>query len=215
MAYYLAVERKVDSYEAINIRNTRKGRAILPQPNNSKYECTLEEIDKFTTQYDSLQSLKYDLYNENKISWFTCPLAIVYSDGLELRITKDILLSSSIEYLKNPDLVIEYLVNKFCSFDIHFTKELAQVLPEKSIIRTKVENMVLVMEAGITHDIPLDVTSVVNLAQSLVYNLDKNGFIKESKTIDYEMLHNIIVFITNYENKEKEKTKNRIKTKNT
>lgn len=215
MAYYLAVERNIDSYEALNIKNTRKARDIFSSKYDNNYACALEEIDKFTTQYDSLQALKYDLYSEHKISWFTCPLAIVYSSEKELRITKDILLSSSIKYLENPNLVIEYLVNRFCNLDISFTKELANTLKDKSIIRAKIESITSSMEAGITYNMSLELNSIVHLAQSLVYNLDKDGFIKESKTIDYEMLHNIIVFITNYENKEKEKTKNRIKTKNT
>lgn len=206
MAYYLAVERTPDSFEAINIKKTTKGKKMFA-PNES-YECSLEEIDRFTTEYETLMSLKYSLHSERKIPWANSSLALVCVQGIELKITQDILLRNSKKYLENPNLVIEYLINKFCSYDSDFTNQLSNNFPETTETRNVLEELKLEITKCIINKSKLDINNITDIANSLIYNAEL--------TIDYQKLHNIVAFISEYENSlNQEKGYQRIKTKNT
>lgn len=212
MAYYIAVERTPGSYEAINIKNTTKGNSIFP--NDKIYECTLEEIDKFTTEYENLSSLKYMLYSEKKIPHVNSALSIVYANESQLEISKDILFKESRVYLESPDLAVAYLSNKFLGFDLDFCQELALNLSDKNPTRTMLETLSKDIQECISYNLHLDVTSTVRIAKSLIYNLDSDGLIINQQATNYTKLHNILAFIAKYENKRK-KEKTKTKTKNT
>ena len=122
MAYYLAVERTPGSYEAINIKKTTKGKILFPK--DDKYECTLEEIDKFTTEYENIKNLRYTLNTEHKIPWANSALSLVYVNGIEIKISQDILFKSSKKHIENPDLVVAYLTHKFLNYDLDFVNEM-------------------------------------------------------------------------------------------
>ena len=68
MAYYFAVETEEKSYVAKKIRNSRYFGSEYSSINGS-YECTLEEIDRFTSQYNRIETLSYELYSENKVQF--------------------------------------------------------------------------------------------------------------------------------------------------
>jgi len=212
MAYYLAVERTPGLYEAVNIKKTTKGKNLFPQ--DDKYECTLDEIDKFTTEYENIKNLKYMLNAEHKIPWANSALSLVYVNEHELQISQDILFKSSKKYLKNPDLVVAYITHNFLNYDLDFVKELILKEPEESPLRTKLEKLYKQIETALIDDFLLDVVCVTNIAKSLIYNLDENNLIINSQSIDYLKLHNIIAFIIDYEER-KTKQKTKTKTKNT
>lgn len=215
MAYYLAVERTPGSHEAINIKKTEKGRKLFP--NDTAYECTLEEIDRLTTEYISLFSLNHMLRSEKKTPWTNCSLSIVHVNGMELKITKNILLSDSKKYLDNPSLVLEYLIDKFTSLDTDFSNQLAKFLQEEANQKI-LEKITLSMEKCIINSIPLELIETTNIAKILLYRTNQDGVILEPISFDYEKLHNIVAFITDYErelNKQDEQVIKRTKTKNT
>lgn len=213
MPYYLAIERNPDSYEAINIKNTEKGKEIFR--NDKGYECTLDEIDRFTTEYMNLAALGNMLYWNKKVPWSNCSLALVNFNGIEIKITQDFLFSPSKKYLENPDLLVKYITNKFLNFDIEFTTELIQCLSDNKT-KTMVQDLVNTMNECIVYNMPLEVNNLMNIAQVLVYNHDENGLVSSPMTINYENLHKVVFYIANYENKKmKENAKTKIKTKNT
>lgn len=195
MAYYLAVERVPNSYEAINIKKTTKGRNkfkdILPT-----YECTLEEIDKYTSEYDSLERMSHDLHGEKKVQWSNCSLAIVSVNGIEIRIKQNMLFSNSKKYLENPNLVAEYILNQYKDTNITFFKYLITVLSEKE--KNKVENLITELEKSIVSDILYDESIVLSVIKSLIYTMDNQGNLYEDK-LNYEKLHDIVSFIATYE----------------
>lgn len=214
MAYYFAVERNPNSYEAINIKKTKKGKKIFST--NREYECTLEEIDRYTTQYENLKALSCDLNDQKEIPWSTTPVAIVYVNGGEIRILQELLFSESKKYLEQPQLVGEYIFNKFMQLDTGFFKELINTQPENSKLRELIEGIILEIEASIINKTPLEASRVFKLNNSLIYNVDESEKVIYPQELNYEKLHNVVVFIADYENKSKELGYTRKKTnKNT
>lgn len=208
MAYYMSIETTPGNYEAINIKNTTKGNVMFP--NDKGYACTLEEIDKFTSEYEDLSSIRYMLYSEGKTSYVNSALSIVFNYEKELQTSKDILFKESKVYLESPDLVVAYITNKFLSFDLNFAKELVFYLPENSSGRGNIEKLVRDISECLEYNLPLEVTSAAFASKSLIYNLDNDGLIRNPNDMDYMKLRNMIVFIADYE-KQRLKRKSRIK----
>lgn len=208
MPYYLAIEMNPDSYEAINIKTTEKGKEIFK--NDKCYECTLDEVDKFTTEYTDLTALRDMLYNNKKVPWLNCSLALVNLNGIEIKITQDFLFSSSKKYLENPSLVVEYLTDRFLNFDIEFVTELSQFVSDEKT-KSLLKELANTMNECVSYNTSIDVIYVMHIAQILVFNCTK-----DEKTINYENLHNVVLYIANYENKKiMENAKKRSRIKNT
>ena len=210
MAYYLAVERVPNLYEAINIKKTTRGRKLFE---NDTHECTLEEIDRFTSQYNRIETLSYELYSENKVQWPNCSLAIVHINGTETLIEKNMIFSKNKKYLENPNLVTDYILNQYKNVNINFFKELALVLSEND--KNRVENLTEDLERSIVCNLLFDESIASAVAKSLICNTDSKGLAKENE-LNYIKLHNIVVFIANYEDslkQAKENTSKRTRTK--
>ena len=210
MAYYLAVERVPNLYEAINIKKTTRGRKLFE---NDTHECTLEEIDRFTSQYNRIETLSYELYSENKVQWPNCSLAIVHINGTETLIEKNMIFSKNKKYLENPNLVTDYILNQYKNVNINFFKELALVLTEND--KNRVENLTEDLERSIVCNLLFDESIASAVAKSLICNTDSKGLAKENE-LNYIKLHNIVVFIANYEDslkQAKENTSKRTRTK--
>lgn len=199
MAYYLAVEKVPNSYEAINIKKTTKGRELFK---DDTFECTLEEIDKFTSSYDSIEKMSYELYSEKKLQWLNCSLAIFHVNGTKMKIEQNMIFSKSKKYLENPNLVIDYILNQYKNINTDFFKELALILPEND--KTRVENLIKDLENSIVCNLLFDVSIASAVVKSLICNIDESGVALENK-FDYKKLHNIVIFIANYENELKQK----------
>ena len=214
MAYYLAVERKPDLYEAINIKKTPLGRNLFL---NNTYECTLEEIDCFTTQYISLEQLIHELYCDKFIPWPNSSVATVCVDnGTILTIERDMLFKESKKYLDNPYMVLEYLINELSACNIMFAKELSEKVDnpkEKEMLET----LINMMKEKLEYDISIDMTSLMHITELLVYNTDDSEHIQEPRLYEYSKIHNIVLVIAKNENRLKEKGQSykRTRTKNT
>lgn len=214
MAYYLAVERKPDSYEAINIKKTPLGRNLFL---NDSFECTLEEIDCFTTQYINLEQLTHELYCDKFISWQNSSVATVYvSNGEIITIERDMLFKASNKYLDNPYMALEYLINELSSCNIEFARELSKkiVNPKE---REKLETLIKMMEEKLEKNIPLEMTELIHVAELLVYHTDDSEHINEPRLYEYSKIHNMALVIAKYENKLKQNSQPKVrkKTKNT
>ena len=210
MAYYLAVERVPNLYEAINIKKTTKGKKLFE---NDTYECTLEEVDRFTSQYERIETMSYELHNENKVPWRNCSLAIIQINGKEITADKNMIFSKNKKYLENPNLVIDYILNQYKNVNINFFKELALVLSEND--KNRVENLTADLERSIVCNLLFDESIASAVAKSLICNTDSKGLAKENE-LNYIKLHNIVVFIANYEDslkQTKENTSKRTRTK--
>lgn len=235
MAYYLAVETTVSSFEGLNFKKSKKYQKLFG--NQKGYESTLEEIDKFTTEYVDEQRLSNDLQNDSVLSsyYHNHPLSIIYVNGLEVRkVPGELLFLDSKKFIENPNLVIEYIINKAKEEDTLFFRKLSLILPENnvttymiSVLATSFENKQI---KGFKNKLSLldklkmflnkknDEELIQNIAKSLVQfcYLDNDGQLEFTETIDYEKFHHTVSFISEYErNLSKEKTDGpkRVKTK--
>lgn len=203
MAYYLAIETKFDkTYEAINIKKTEMGRQLFT---NDTFECTLEEIDRFTTHYDSITQLGHNLHSENKIPWRYCSLAIVYINGTEIRINKNILYSKSNRYLQNPELIREYIINAYTQSNTDFFKKILLTIAEDNPIKYMIETAIKNIEISIIYNKIPSTMDILPLADELVYKTDESGKQVIPHEYDYRKIHDILALITNYENELEEK----------
>lgn len=213
MTYYLALERKPNSYEAIHIENTLLGKNLFL---NDKCERTLEEIDCYTTQYITLEQLTHELYCDKFIPWTHSSVAIVCVNGTNITIKKDLLFKESRTYLDNPILVLEYLISELSLCNTEFAKELSDRV-ENLKEKEQLQELIKTMEENKEQDIPLEMTELMYLAESLVYTTDNFGHIQEPRLYEYSKIHNLVLAIVNYENKLKgnKQSNKRVRTKNT
>ena len=201
MAYYLAVERMPNSYEAINIKKTRLGKNLFL---NNTCDCTLEEIDCFTTQYISLEQLTHELYCDKAVAWPNSSIATVCVSNSEIiTIEKELLFKESKKYLDNPSLVYEYLIKELSSCNIEFATELYEKTDD---IRVKEKIMILIgkIKAKLAYDVSLEMAEIKNVAELLVYNIEDSEYTQEPRLYEYSKIHNVVLAISNYENRLKE-----------
>lgn len=212
MAYYLAVERQPNSYEAINIKDTPKGKTIFSSYTDA-YKCTLEEIDCFTTQHISLEKMTYELKNERKIPWYNSKLAIISINDIEIKIEDNMLFLESRKYIENPDKVRDYLIMKYRHSSLEFYRELFESLSEQESTRNNVEQIIEIIEGNLVSNKVPNSLEIMPIIDTLVYQLDSKGNLIIPHNYSYENLRNIILAIANYENKLKENKQSYKKTR--
>lgn len=217
MAYYLAVENKKDFFEAVNIKKTRIYKTMFES--DERYECTLQEIDRYTTRFRQISQLQYELYSSGQVPYYNNKLSIVDAENSKIiSVTEKILFSNSKQYIDNPVLVIDYINHKFWDLDTNFFKELKETLPETDITKGVLEKLILLMkEYTIENKSPV-IDELTNTIKSLVYNLDQDGKLTYPYELNYQKLRNIISFISDYEKileKSRKAVPTRSKTKNT
>lgn len=221
MAYYLAVETENEIFEALKIKKPKYFNAN--ESDSSTYECTLEEIEEYTTKYPNFHELTHQLasYGILKYRDLNKQLAIFYVKGIEVRkLEGGILYKESKPLYENPQLIIDYIKNKVQENDIMFFRKLQSTLPEKSLITYMVAKLATTMERNEINNInhakkqtPIDGNLVLTLAQSLIYDcyIDGSGELIITDTLDKEELHKMISFITDYEKELKIKQTNHVR----
>lgn len=127
MAYYFMIEPKKGKYQELNISNSK-----YFQNNQRKYKkpCayTLEEIDNFTIMFNNEEELREELYKEGIINQETInkPLSIRYSMKEQYtKVPYDLLYQNSIEYLINPEKLIETILKRYYQDDYMLIKKIA------------------------------------------------------------------------------------------
>ena len=190
MAYYIAVETQEKNYSALNIKKSGYF-GLTNKPDQMVYECTLEEIDGYTTKFQNKDRLMWCLVSERILpaQQHNYSLAIVHTNGPEVRIVdENILYADSKKYLQNPNLVIEYIKNKIEENDVMFLRKLSSTLPETSVITYMIAVLATTMENNYIYGtksfkekltsprpVPLDETLISNIANALVYDCYING----------------------------------------
>ena len=220
MAYYFAVETEKNSYVAKNVRNSKHFGSRYYK--NVPYECTLDEIDDFTSEFESEDKLKQMLIQEEIMgeSDVDKNIAIIFSCGIKRRIVDgNILYSDSKEMIENPTKIIKYINTIAKEKDYRFFRELSKKLPEGTINKSLVSKLASLIELSQTDESnkELDNNMIDEIAKILIYrtSVKDDGSIVCSTTINPENLHNILSFISEYK-KSLVKTSNKTKSlKNT
>ena len=221
MAYYFAVETEEKSYVAKKIRNSRYFGSEYSSTNGS-YECTLEEIDRFTAEFKSEEILKRHLWSEEIITDadFNKEIAIIFAEGIKIRkVDGNILYSDAKNMLENPNEVVIHIKNKAKEKDSTFFRELSKKLPDGTINKSLVCKVASLIELSLTNENEQDLDNdmIEEIAKILIYRTltKEDGSIVCTDTINTENLHNILSFIREYENT-LVKTENKTRTlKNT
>lgn len=215
MAYYFAVETTESTFEALNIKKSEAFKKI--SETNSTYECTLEEIDRFTTQYINESLLANHLICDKILPNFRYnhPLSVIYVNGGEIRkVQGNLLFKDSKELIENPKLTIEYIINKAIEEDSIFFRKLSLILPENnittymiSVLATAIEDKKIKQNAHLIDKFKMLFNKrsndelIENVARSLVEfcYLDGEGKLIFEDTIDYEKFRYTVSFISEYE----------------
>lgn len=153
MAYYFAVETEKNSYVAKNIRNSKYFGSQYYK--NVPYECTLGEIDDFTSEFESEDKLKEQLYKEEiiKESDLDKNIAIIFSQEITRRkVGGNILYKDSKVMLDNPSEVIKYIGKVAKEKDSTFFRELSEKLPDGTINKSLVCKVASLIELSITDE---------------------------------------------------------------
>lgn len=217
MAYYFAVETEENSYVGKNIKYSGYFGNECTYKNHC--ECSLEEIDRYTTKFNNERMLKHCLLSEGIITLFDLdkPLAIIYSEGIERRIvSKNILYKNSQKFIENPNLIIEYITNRYEENDNEFFRQLEETLPVNSIARCMIAKKATEIEKRLLGEITDGSKTISNTAKILVYDFylcDEGELVIKDET-NKESIHQIVSFINDYElrlNKNKQNIKVKIK----
>lgn len=210
MAYYFAVETEENNYVAINIKRCRLSFTTNYRYENP-FECTLKEINNITTSFKNEEELKKSLANVYVLpeEYFDKPLALIYAEGIERRLVNgNVLYEESRNLLDSSLQVINFIKNKYDEKDCLFFRQLAETYPNDSIIKSRISVIASLIERQqVTEDTKLkEICSigdelVEETTKLLIYENDMNnkGTISYTNKINYENLHNLVSFITDYE----------------
>ena len=222
MTYYFAVETTESTFEALNIKKSEAFKRL--SGSNGVYECTLEEIDMFTSQYLNQSNLANHLICDKILPDFRYnnPLSVIYVNGGEIRkVQGNLLFKDSKKFIDNPNLAIEYIINKAKEQDSNFFRKLSLILPENcittymiSVLATAIEDKTIKEKGHLIDKLKMLLNRksnedlIDNIAKSLVQfcYIDGDGKLIFADTIDYEKFHYTVSFISEYE-KEYGKTK--------
>ena len=205
MAYYFAVETEENSFNAINVKRCRY---YFNTTNNytEPLACTLKEINDVTTTFANEEELKkmllsvYSLKEED----YHKPLAIFYLDGMERRLVKgNILYEDSRNFLEEPNKVIEYIREICKNNDYTFFRKLSEMYPNDSICKSLICKIASILEGKtINENENISIESLVTEVTKILINnteINQNGMITYKNTVNYEKLHVLVSFITDYE----------------
>lgn len=223
MAYYLAVETEVqkDKHEGINIRKALQFQKI--STSDELFDCTLEEINRFTTLFYDEKRLRHELYSEKLLPkhHYYKDFVIVYINGSEKRqVQGKLLFADSRKYIEKPQLVIDYIVNRINENDISFFRQLETLISYDQTTTYLLSKVIQQIEQKLlfqdTNKYIVSEKLANNTAHALIQDLsiDEEGTIKFSGNLNYEKFHSTVSFISDYENSLKQnKTSNYKKTK--
>lgn len=201
MAYYFAVETEENSFNAINVKRCRyyfKTSNHYTEP----LACTLKEIDNVTTTFaneEELRKMLLDVYSLETED-YNKPLAIFYLDGIERRLVKgNILYEDSRSFLEEPSLVIEYIKELCKNKDYRFFREISEMYSNDSICKSLICKIASILEGNTTENVPVDLLAT-EVTKILMNNteINVNGMITYKNTVNYEKLHVLVSFISQY-----------------
>lgn len=212
MAYYLTVEKRKGEYTPIDITTSK----YFTRLSNLKGKgSTLYEIDTFTMMFNNESELRKALFKDKllEMKFFNKPLSIRnLKNGKYNKVMYDFLYQKDIEYIINPEKLIERINDKLYFGDFRFIEKYANTFlnfhdcmstaPEvrefaKNSARYNYPSKYF-SELDENHDNPL-----TRLSKLLIYEYDQlpNGKVEYSKKVKYRNLHAVLAFINHYDNK--------------
>lgn len=215
MAYYFMSEVSRGQYRKIDISKS-KYFTIINKRFKEEFSYTLPEIDQFTIMFEDEKELRERLVEEGilPISLFEKPLSIRNRmNGEYNKVPYNFLYQDDIEYVMEPDRLIERIMRKFYDHDFSLIKKIVSrfdgdyfcksTLPE---VRQHIENSI--REGQINkHFYDLDENNDKLLPRLLKLIILESSYTKDGKTvyknkIRYRNLHILIGLVNYHEKKE-------------
>lgn len=212
MSYYFMVEIKRGEYIPLDIT---KSKCFSRQSKSKGMNCTLNEIDIFTTMFFNENELRETLIKEGIL-----PLVYAYKElsirrlnkGKYIKVMYDFLYQKDIEFIMEPKRIINKINNKLYNNDFRFIEELtnhyykyydcSSTLPEvREYISTSIRLGYKDLRFNKRDENNDNV--LVRMLKLLIYEYKqgRNGKLYYTNKIKYPNLHNIIAFTNNYEQK--------------
>lgn len=212
MAYYFMVQNKKGEFIPLDIT---KSKCFTRLSNSRGMNCTLNEIDIFTTMFFDENELRKTLVEEGIL-----PLQYAYKElsirrlnkGKYIKVMYDFLYQKDIEYLMDPARIINKINGKLQNGDFRFIQELtnhyfkyrdcSSTLPE---VRDYINMSIMLGQKDLRFNKRDENNDnvLIRMLKLLIYEYiqDRNGKVRYTNKIKYLNLHSMIAFTNNYENK--------------
>ena len=212
MAYYFTVHTKKGVYTPIDIT---KSKYFTRLSNFKGMGMSLQEVDMFTMMFDDEKELRRALFKEGLLEHRYSGKKLstrLLRNQKYYKVMYDFLYQKDMEYIGNPNLIIEKIDNKLRSGDFRFINAFANnYLEFHECLSTAPEVREFAMQSirdGIIskHFYDLDENRdnpLVRMAKLLIYKHYQKGdgtIVYEDEVI-YRNLHSVIAFVNNYDNK--------------
>lgn len=212
MAYYFTVQKKKGEYTPIDITNSKY---FTRMSNFKGMGMSLEEVDLFTMMFNNEKELRRALFKEGLLEHrYTCkPLTIrLLRNKKYHKVMYDFLYQKDMEYVADPQLIINKINDKLKNYDFRFVnafannylkfRECSSTAPEvrefamQSIREGRISPYFSQLDEN--NDNPL-----VRMTKLLIYKYYQkpNGKIEYLDGITYHNLHTVIAFVNHYESK--------------
>ena len=217
MAYYFMVEGKKGKHIPIEIGNSKYFQDKIRKYKKA-FAYSLQEIDKFTMMFDNEIELRERLCEEGILPFhlFEKPISIRNLNKNEYnKVPYDFLYQKDIEYIMEPERLIEKIMRSFYEGDLLLIKKITSRFSEEYRCKTTVSEVRQHIEYSIRenrlsrHFNELDENNDKLLPRLLkliiLENYDnKQGKVVYKDTVNYRNLH-ILIALVNYH----EETKNK------
>lgn len=195
MAYYLTVQKRQGEYTEINVKKMKEFERLTRFTGNS---YSLEEIDVFTSKFDSETQLKSKLYDKGIIDLEDITkeisIRIKKNDKLE-KVRYDLVYENTKKFLDK-----DYLVYSLLSLqnDRVFLEKLV------SNYRNSYSNAIAIAEIKnyLLGNFNINIYSTLShFFIKEIFNVDGNGV----ATLKYKSLHDLAMFVCNYITKKEQR----------
>ena len=212
MAYYFTIQKKRGEYTPIDITKSKYFNRIS---NFKGMGMSLEEADLFTMMFDDEKELRTALFKEKLLEhrYSGNQLSIrLLRNGKYYKVMYDFLYQKDLEYIADPQLILDKINDKLLNNDFRFVSAFANnYLNFHECLSTAPEIREYAMQSirdnrpskyfyqvDENGDYPL-----IRMAKLLIYKYyqSPSGKIEYTDKITYRNLHSIIAFVNHYEKK--------------
>lgn len=227
MAYYMMCEEKRGKFALVDITKSDCFTRLSKFKNGG---CDLREIDMFTTQFYDEDDLRTHLISEAILSFSNRDreLSIRRKDaGKYKKVIYDFLYQKDIDYIADPNKLIDFILSKLYEGDFRFVQKFANhyirhhecssTMPE--VRAYTLESIRLGYMSRGFYETDENGDNLLKRAIKLLiykYEQEQSGRIEYKKEIVYRNLHSMICFVNNYDKKhanEMEKQEGKIRTR--
>lgn len=202
MAYYMVVKNH-KNYRNINISNLKEFKRV----SKFKNDCySLEELDLFTSKFNSIVDLKRELYKNNLISFdeILSDISIrIKSNNKLIKVRYDMVYSNNYKYL---DVMYLKSVITMLSNDVNFLNKLISYYRNSSCNN---ENIARIRSILLGNNYGLNLYNAIN--DFIISEIFKVNYKTGETLVKYKSLHDLAMFTYNYTNEKEDKKEDLLK----